>query len=632
MVSSYARLLAPLMLLMLPDPAFAQSSLTHEQALQIQRDCSTIEECIAAMRTETAVNGSGILEFKFAAFGEDAVAPLMQMLTQDPDLRMRSYAGMALSRMPSIDARYLPDLIAASRHGNPMAFSDTGPGWLAIPIGLVRDDPEALRYLFDLAEIYGWGSSSGSVQPAIERSSQTAWLAEARRRLEGFEPDQGSDYLGFVSQLVIVGGHRRPDGYVAPDWLEPALVRIATDPAVNADVRNTAAVVLRKFKNPIALAALMHDAQQQFATLPEWDGRSRFMQMKDTEGLERWERLTDGDFASTIAEIGRFGHAGLEAAAFVRPFLLRPDIPASRASAALTLGQIGDRYAIPMLITASRDRDDWLLAYNAAESLGRLRAEEARDPLQEIAANHWSQAVRNNAERALNMLDGGSFERPGISEDGLGMNDNLGETDHLYMGLVRFKGDDKGGSAECIVMSDTTQRLSQSPVGILRFPRQGAQEIEPSGVRMGDRPIFPNRIANHMPRGTVTVVETLAHGILIGTNAGEFIGGLAYVDDRTRQVELIVPDNVSFMFRHGGRLYALTGLSHLFSSYGEIWEIDLEGDTPQASRRIPLPSEATQVLATASRDIVFVTNDGTFLLTEDGTLRHGDDEATCRRN
>lgn len=622
-----AGLILPLALLALSSQVSAQSPVTREQAQRMQRDCATIDACIVAMRTGTSVNTSGT-EGKFAVFGEAAVAPLMVILTSDPDPRMRSYAAMALARMPRIDSRYLPDLIAASRQGNPAAFMDTGPAWVAIPIGLVRDNPEALAYLFDIAEAAGDRLGGGPLQPAIPRSSEAAILAEAQRRLEGFRPDQSAEFLGFVSQLVSQGGWPRREGYTPPPWFEPALARIATDPAMNTDARDTAATLLRRFRHPIALTALLRDARQQFATLPEWDGRSRFVRMKDAEGRDQWERLSDGEFGSTIVEIGRFGPIGIEAAPLLRPFLSRPDLPGSRADAALALGRIGDRSAIPLLITAAANPDDWLLAYNAAEALGRLRAEDAKETLRRIAAGHWSRAVRNNAERALHMIDGGDFSRPGVAGSGERIApDSQG---YLYMGEARYEGDDAGDQLACPSLG-SSRRLTQSPLGRLRFPNEDIREIEASPASARDLTGLPGWIRPDLPRGRVTAIEPLRHGLLVGADAGEFIGGLAYVDDGARGVTMVVPDNVSMMFRHGGKLYVLTGLSHMVSSRGEIWEIDEGGRPPSAVRRIPLPTEVRTVFATARRDLAFVTGEGTVLLGEDGVLRRGDDEATCVR-
>lgn len=627
------RLALPLALvaLVLSGPASSQPTLEREHILQVQRDCASIDQCIAAMRTKTAVNFSAILEQKFATFGEAAVEPLMRVLTDDPDPRMRSYAGMALSRMPRIDARFLPALIAESREGDPQHYLDTGPAWLAIPIGLVRDNPDALRHLFDIAEPYGARAHSNAVQPAIERSSRAVWLQEARRRIEAFAPQQSAEYLNFLCQLIFWGGWPRPNPDATPAWLEPALVRVATNPAMNAHARAAAETQLRAFRNPIALAALLRDARVQFAAIPAWDGRSRFVQVEDQEGQAQWERLTDGDIEGTILEIGRFGQAARDAAPLIRSFLARPDLPDSRAQAARALGEIGDRAAIPQLVMALQDRDDWLLVYNSAEALGLLRAEEAREALRDAADRHWSQAVRNNAERALNMIDGGDFERPGIVGDGRGINEGLAEDDELYVGPLRFRGDDAAEQADCLWDAEERGRgLSQSPIGALQFPRRGARGIAPRGVPRTDilRLSESNRV--ELPRGgRVTAIEVLPRGSLIGTNAGEFIGGLAYVDDSNRTATLVVPDNIALLFRHGGKLYALTGLSHLFSSYGEVWEVDDTLNVPRAVRRIRLPLEASEVYATARHDIAFATAAGTFLLGEGGILRHGEDQSTC---
>lgn len=610
-------------------PVISEPQLTREQANQIQRECTTIDQCVASMRTETAVNFSAILEQKFADFGEAAIAPLVHVLTDDANPRMRQYAAMALARMPRIDASYLPTLIAESRKGAPSPSLDDGPGWLAIPIGLVRDNPEALKYLFDVAELYGARSSTNAVQPAIERSSRDAWMAEARRRLEAFSPKQSGEYLHFLCELVGRGGWPRPDPGAPPVWLEPALVRIATDPKTNPDTRATAEYRLRSFRNPIAFAALLRDARDQFANTPVWDGRSRFVQIKDEVGAAQWERITDGELQAAILEIGRFGSAGRDGASLVRPFLLRRDLPDSRAEAALTLGLIGDRDSIPELLAALQDTDDWLLVYNAAEALGRLHAAEAKSRLSDLAHHHWSQAARHNAERALSMLEGGDFVRPNRPQSGRDI--NADKSDGVYFGLLRYSEDDAGNDVDCIRNPDRRRSLSQAPPGHISFPTRGAVEIAPNDVRRGALPNLSDRVRRQMPRGHVTAIERVVDGVLIGTNAGEFVGGLAFISGRDGAVVLIVPDNILMLFRHHGRLYALTGLSHLVSSYGEVWEIDLRGDSPRAARRIRLTSEAGRVLATARHDIAFSAREDTFLLGADGVLRGGDDQGTCER-
>lgn len=610
--------------------AIAQAELTREQVNQIQRDCATIDQCIKAMRTETAVNFSATLEKKFEGFGEAAVPALMQVLTTNPDAKMRHYAGIALRKMPRIDVRYLPALIKESRAGPRQPSVDDGPSWLAIPIGLVRNNPDALNYLFDIAEEYGNRASSNTVQPAIQRSNRDVWMVEARRRMESFRPEQSGEYLAFLCDLVKFGWPR-PTDPTPPDWLEPALVRIAGDARSNSGARSVAEYHLRSFRNPIALAAIIRDARVQFAGTPSWDGASRFVRIKDSENEEQWERLSDGSLEITISQIGRFEHTAREAAPLVRPFLARPDLPDSRAEAALTLGLIGDQGAIPDLLIALQDKDDWLLAYNAAEALALLGAKEARKPLTETAQRHWSEAVRRNAERALSVLDGSAWALPGDPKSGHGINTGKNGEDYLYFGPFRYVGDDIGNQADCLADAEREVAFPQSRLSAPRFPNRGAVILMPRAVDRTEWPDLPDSVRKQMPRGDVLALARLNRGWLFGTNAGEFVGGLSFVLRRDKSVTRVVPDNIQLLFRHGERVYALTGLSHLVSSYGEVWEIDVKGDVPRAVRRIRLPSEATSVLATAGGDIALSTREDTFLLSRDGVLHSGEDAATCAR-
>jgi hypothetical protein len=621
----------------LPSAAQVPQTLTREQALQIQRDCSTIESCVAAMRTETAINFSAILEQKFSAFGEAAVEPLMRVLTDDPEPRMRLYAGLALDRMQRIDARYLPTLIAEDRKGNPMRNWEGEPpdGWLATPIGLVRDNPEALAYLFDVAERHGVRARSNRVEPGIMRSSRAAWLAEVRRRLEGFRPEQDPQFLSFLAELARFGGWPRPDPNAPPEWLEPALVRIAADDSMRAQA--TAAYYLRQSRHPLALEALLRGAREHFAAIPVWDGHTRILRMPGEDGEMEWSVLSDSYIEREIEEIGLFGEMAREAAPMLRPFLARRDAPDSRAAVALALGLIGDRESIPALIDAANDRDDWLLAYNAVEALGRLRAEEARVVLRRLSAEHWTVGVRNNAERALNMLNGGAFERPGDAEADArgrvrdGPATEREEDEFEYIGPLRRRADRIHPRAQCLFALEARQQhLSQAPVAGVRFPRSDANVLAARAVPEDSKPTFSADVRAQMRSGAITMVQDLPRGALVGTYAGEWIGALHYISDRDGQVTQLIDDNVSLSFRHGDKLYVVTGLSHMLSTRGAVWEIDTRGRAPRVVRRIRLATQAERVFATARGDIAFVSWGGTILLGEDGVLRDGGDDETCR--
>ena len=117
-----------------------------------------------------------------------------------------------------------------------------------------------------------------------------------------------------------------------------------------------------------------------------------------------------------------------------------------RADAALALGRIDAREAVPALLALAPDlADDWVLAYNVAESLGRLRATGARPLLERLARDYWHRGVRNNATRALNAIAGGAFASyAGAAADDPPYAGSRGENDEelAYLGDLRFAGDD----------------------------------------------------------------------------------------------------------------------------------------------------------------------------------------------
>ena len=117
--------------------------------------------------------------------------------------------------------------------------------------------------------------------------------------------------------------------------------------------------------------------------------------------------------SSLIGQIARYGAAARASGPAITPYLGASQDEDLRANAALALGRIDARAAVPALrALAPALSDDWLLAYNVAESLGRLRAEAARPLLEGLAREHWHRGVRRNAARALGALSGGPSPCP----------------------------------------------------------------------------------------------------------------------------------------------------------------------------------------------------------------------------
>lgn len=596
--------------------------LSRDEIRNIQNNCSSIESCIDAMRLGTAINSSGV-EDKLLAFGPDVIAPLMDVIAGD-DLQLRSYAAQVLWRFEEIDEKYLPLLIEKDMEGNPKAHGYKGPGWLGHVIGRTGT-PESIEYLLDRFSERPEGGIYNHVGPAILRNKRKI-LPHIQDRLETFPLDGKPVFFGSLIQFSTGGGE--PYGWEIPNWVEPAIVKIAKNERYNQDVRGSAISFLDPTEHPIALQKVVTDFAELMETLPD-----------QQDGLFRkgdsWERLLDGDFEYPVNDIGKLGEVGHDLGPYLVTLFNRNDMPNTRAAAALALGQINYKLAIPVLL---KDRkayhDDWLLAYNVAESLGRLEDDDSYDFLKKMEQSHWHPAVRNNASRALNYLRGNNFAREGIEGDG----EPFPETDedgnylfspYRYAGEVMLEIEFSYKNCGNWDYDLKERELSQSPIGRIKFPRRGIQSLKGRNVRSSRIPKFSEEISQSLSRGRVTSVFETSRGTLIGTAAGEFIGGLDFID-KNGKVSNIVPDNIQFSFLMKDELYVVTGLSHMFSSYGELWVVDLSSNTPKIVRRIRLPSEVGEIKATDKKAVIFETKDGDVAMSESGKLLDLRSSHVCR--
>ncbi len=346
-----------------------------------------------------------------------------------------------------------------------------------------------------------------------------------------------------------------------------------------------------------AHAAAREAAQRKLAAFPA------------TEALQNhWEaqRLING--------VADYGAANRASGPVIAGYLDKRFDEDLRASAALALGAIADRSAIPALLALAPELgDDWLLAYNAAESLGRLHAAEARPLLERLARDHWHRGVRHNASRALAMLDGGAFARPGVPEDAA-----PSERQDVFALFALTRHDADVAPQSCAVpdrtrSTDTHGRIAWSGPAAAAFasaalPQRFAGRFSASDSR---------RMPQDLGQGGVVAVEPEAWGHLVALNGGEFGGGLAYLP-KSGPAFTLVREPVGAMWRMGGRIYVAAGLSHLLLDYGHLYVIDPAG--PRVERTIRLPASPIRLTALSERLVVVTTEAGDLAVRDDGTL------------
>ncbi|AKQ68432.1 PBS lyase HEAT-like repeat protein [Myxococcus hansupus] len=107
--------------------------------------------------------------------------------------------------------------------------------------------------------------------------------------------------------------------------------------------------------------------------------------------------------ARILKDLSRHFDKGRAAGDAVTEVLAHED-PILRFEAAQTLGALQHRKATAPLVALLESPLDWRVSLAAAETLGRLHAAEALEPLREIAATHWAPPVRASASKAATAI------------------------------------------------------------------------------------------------------------------------------------------------------------------------------------------------------------------------------------
>jgi hypothetical protein len=560
--------------------------------------CATLAECIAGVRNPPARppgGGTDGMREQIRRFGDEAVDALVPMLL-DPDRALRQRAGYLLSGFERIDPRQLPALVQAWRHGEADG-PGTGNGWLPRAIA-ATGTAEALRLLWaDYLRDPDIGSNS-QVFGALARFPREMMEPLVAARFEQCRADaSGGACTGLFALLHEIEAP-------LPAWSREAVASLAAG-AASDETRWIAERALVALRDPRGLAAYRQRLERA-----EGDG----------EQGDGWHR------AWLIESIGSYGVEASAAAPLVARALAGSRDERVRASAALALGRLGDPAAAPALLAAAGIEEDWLLAYNVAESLGRLRAADARPFLERLAAGYWHQGVRNNAKRALNAIAGRGFslsgdggddaERASLPDPEAEEGSAAAESGRIELGYLRHP-DDRPSRCFMLGEDERTQPMPSDEAGVPAWPVRGIEQLRFVAVAPAVRDSVRRRISVREVQGIVRFAVPARDGRLVALDGGEFGGGLYHLP-RTGSARPLFEEPVAALWRMNGRIYVAAGLSHLVLDFGHLYEIDPV--RLAVTRRIRLPAAPTGIGAAAGRAIVVETARGDLGIRADGRL------------
>lgn len=222
-----------------------------------------------------------------------------------------------------------------------------------------------------------------------------------------------------------------------------------------------------------------------------------------------------------------------------------------RLAAARTLGFIGYDGASTPLAKLLEDKDDWRVVYVAAESLGRLRAAAALPALEKVATTHWYPPVRDSARRAASAIRGSAQYPDPHSNQNFASN---------YFKYRNIRGPHSGTPPP---FTRSSNELSPTELSSLAYDA-------------GNMWYGQGGVSNPPPRQTPDVGLKTGSGFLVGSSRGEWGGELMYLDGTSAPIRLL-DENITGIHRLPVGIVVVTGLAHGMDNDGALYLAKLVG-------------------------------------------------------
>ncbi len=300
---------------------------------------------------------------------------------------------------------------------------------------------------------------------------------------------------------------------------------------------------------------------------------------------------------SAFRPIASLHERGIAAGPALVEFLSNSDADL-RVGAARALGYIGYSDAIGNLLALLSDPDDWRLAYVAAESLGRMRAQRAIPALAKLASTHWYPNVATAARFAIKVING---EEAYTSRE-----DDFIPEFSLFgpVGAVRTSSS-RGPVRPAFIR--TADELTTSTLRKLHY------DIEIVGWDEKGR---------HVQHSTTTPVCGLKvpGGQIVGGDRGEWGGELAYMTDQSTAT-ILLKGNTRGIHLLPFAILAVSGLAHLSLNSGALFMVvPVDGGGFKAKRWKTLPGAPIASGMLSNGKLFISTEGGDVVISPDGKL------------
>lgn len=456
-----------------------------------------------------------------------AAIPRLLPFLSNPRHGVRKLVGYTLRDIEGLQKEHLEPLIAACRRGE---------GWLPPAIARIGT-PRAVEFLVETLVLQPQPGSQFTYALELLGARGACALAAPLRNRVHLEPG----YFECLDEVLHKLGSR-----AAP--AVDTLLEVACDRNFELAQRQFAVSAIGKIgiaarRATPALRALARFERESFDECVE----ETLIAIGGPEAVEILvQRLRAHPSNSTLQDLAELGEAARSAAPLVADLLENPHL---RATAAETLGWLGDAGCASALLAKLADDDNWLVVDKTSEALGRLRARSAMSALQSVAERHWFARVRRTAAKAIEVIRGVSeYDDASAEAEWFLRRDERPDTRGALPALL--PGPDQ-------VSADQLARLTY-PFEFRSYGADGRLQRKPKVQR-------------------AQCGLAVAGGRLLGASRGEWGGELVQV--RTDgSSSMVLDDNVVGVHRTPTGIVAVAGIAHLSYNAGALYRIEAGAD------------------------------------------------------
>ncbi len=576
---------------------------------KVDLNCSTLQDCLIQINNVTydkygISNEAALLAKKFQTFGDDALSELIKLLESKNPTTL-NVVGYAIAEFSFIDKKYFP----AIKSGIEKDVS-----WLPRALGAIPT-PEAAEYA---VTAYLKSSTSPSNQEAFAVTKQGERAIPFIFTQTECNKSCEKNNLGLL--IHIVG---QMDESVKKSIADKIIDKLNSSSISTQNKRNLVSLLFKMGDAGKFIEDDLHKIAEKYPELGLAINSAYIGIKSKYSGQVFFSYLKSSPDFFMLRDIADIGPAARDAGPALVELLSNPDRE-MRLGAVRALGYIQYKEAVPALIPLMNEKHDIRLSWAATESLGMIAQPETADELLRVSQSHWYPAVKKSAKKAADRIKNGSLETIESDETNflsgffayayfdiescktvsLGM---IPENENIKLNRSSKSKEKEKLTYDSFILSygadDEEQQIKKDPNGIIEFNQYNMVEHREAIKQIPD------------------VALKIEDGWLAGSDRGEWGGELVYLPNKGKMVKLL-DDNIEDIYKFGDKYIAVTGLAHLTTNNGHIFQVHRQGQDWKVEPWISLPGAPSSSWLVETGELLINTEGGgSILVSPEGNLR-----------